>query len=223
MYMKKLLFLLFPVVSFGQSKFTIIGGGGVANLNLEVYEDPVIKAYQTLGSVIKAETFNMATETSGTNGGLDGTIVLAGLSLGKDQTLTGIKYYLTTTGSFTGDNNNKIGLYTYSGGTFTKVAESSNSTSLWTGSTGIRSGAFTSTYFATKGVYFVAMLYNQSAQTTAPAFGIATGTSSGYMGGLDFTNGVSLNMTLGGQTDLPATISAASMNQNTIRWWLSIY
>ena len=115
-------------------------------------------------------------------------------------TLTGVKWIQRTQGNYTADNNNKVGLYSYSGGTLTLVASCADDGNLWKGaSNSVQSKAFSSTYVTlTNTQYFVAFLYNNSAQVTAPFISILT-----YQ--LDFTNSAKLSSTKGATTDLPAT------------------
>lgn len=87
----------------------------------------------------------------------------------------GVRFYMHTQGSFTGDNTNSIALYKYSGGVLTKVAETANDENIWKNTAGsFVSVPFLSTYSAGPGLYYVSALYNNSAQTTQPRIGAAS-------------------------------------------------
>ena len=117
---------------------------------------------ELLGSPIVAETFNLPLVQANTSTALvDNTVRFVAVYLDRPKTLTGIKVYSVVAGSYTGDNNNRIGLYTYSAGTLTLVASSTNSASLWTATANtIQTINFSSTYAAQPGLYFVGLLYN---------------------------------------------------------------
>lgn len=86
-------------------------------------------------------------------------------------TITGAMIYMSTQGNFTGDNTNAIGLYTLNNtnGDLTKVAETANDQTIWkTTLNTFKKVPFTSTYVATAGLYYVALLHNMSATVTAP-------------------------------------------------------
>ena len=89
--------------------------------------------------------------------------------------ITGFKYSLTTQGSFTADNYNGIGLYSVSGGsggTATLVSSTTNDVNgdLWkaTASTLVTKDLPSPVTIA-PGYYYIACVYNSSAQTTAPS------------------------------------------------------
>jgi hypothetical protein len=145
---------------------------------------------------------------------VDNTIRYAALSaINKDTVITGVKYNLITAGVFTGDQTNAIALYSLntSTGLLTKVAETSNSTSIWTGSTGFRSAAFSSPYSATEGEkLYVACLYNQSAQTTGPAL-VGPAESGNRSFALDMSNSIKVyGHSLG--NSLPSTINCSALS-----------
>jgi hypothetical protein len=86
-----------------------------------------------------------------------------------DMTLTGATMVLSTQGNFTGDNENRIALFTSDGTNLTCVAVTANNEAYLETAINTRIDvAFTATYAATAGVYWIATLYNQSAVTTAP-------------------------------------------------------
>ena len=84
-------------------------------------------------------------------------------------TITGIAFGCAQVGDFTAADFNGVALYSVSENTATQVAISANDGNIWKGTLYSKvSVPFTSTYSAAAGVYYVGIMYNQSAQTTAP-------------------------------------------------------
>lgn len=112
--------------------------------------DNDLLAYQALGSPVFAETVGQKLGYSNVSTALvDGQIKFTAVYLPKAVTLTGIKVYVRVLGSYTGDNNNRVGLYSYSGGNLTLVASSANSSSLWTSAANaVQTIPFSGTYAA---------------------------------------------------------------------------
>jgi hypothetical protein len=184
------------------------------------------QAIEALGSEVKGQSVgvNMDQMSTTSFAAADGTVYWSALWLPTPQTLTGIKYWLGTSGSFTGDNFNGFALYTYSGGTLTQVATSANDENIWKGTGGtFQSVPFTGTYAAAAGLYFVAFVRNSSAETTPPTFGISASVATGGMQSGDFTNSAKLNATHTGQTTLPATRLMSALTVTTLRPWVGVY
>lgn len=177
-----------------------------------IRESPIIKIYNALGGALKAEPYWGELSEAGQAFSLvDGRIYFTAVYLEKAATITGASFYQTTQGNFTGDNFNGIGLYTYSGGNLTQVRVSANDANIWKGTSGsLQKVPFTATYDADPGVYFVAFLYNNSAQTTAPAIAMGGTISSAVYVTLDFTNSAKLSSQLSSQTALPSPTQAMS-------------
>ena len=182
---------------------TLSSAGGVTG-------DPVLEIMQAMGSDVKAMTVGsnpITAQTAFTP--TDARINFSAVWLPEDSTLTGVSFLTRVQGNFTGDANNKVGLYTYSGGTLTLVASSANDQNIWKsvpGSTGAWTEVpFSSTYVATAGLYFVAVLYNQSAQTTAPVIAGMAAVSFQASATADFADSAKWAGFLNSQTDLPAT------------------
>lgn len=185
-----------------------------------------IQAYEALGSTIKGQTvgveLNQMTTTSFQ--AADGTVYWVALWLPSAETLTGIKFWQGTTGTFTGDNFNGFALYSYSGGTLTQVATSANDENIWKGTTNsLQSVPFTGTYSAAAGLYYVAFVFNASATTAAPFFGIGASAAVGGMNSGDFTNSAKLMATQTSQTTLPATRAMSALTVTTLRPWVGVY
>jgi hypothetical protein len=110
----------------------------------------------------------------------------------KTVTLTGVKWYQITAGVYTANNYNGVALYSHSSGTLTQVASSTNDGNIWkaTSST-FASKAFSSTYSAAPGLYYIASIWCYSAYTTLPT--VASGSlstlgSQSNFAAFDFTN-----------------------------------
>jgi hypothetical protein len=134
-----------------------------------------------------------------------------------------VGYQLVTAATgLTTDQNNHFALFSYSGGTLTKVAESLNVTdgSLWTGTLGYRSVAFSSTYEdAPEGLYYVAWIYNQSAGT-APFIGAASVTT-GHLEDMSFTNSATFIRIASG-TSIPSSTTMGALTNEDDRFWITL-
>jgi len=189
--------------------------------------DP-IKAFAYLGSTIKATTLGDPNGTPNTSGTalVDQRVLFVPIYIGKTTTLTGIKWWQVSQGSYTADQTNQVGLYSYSGGTMTLIASSTNDGNLWkAGSSSLGSKAFAATYNAAPGIYFAGLVFNASATTTTPSIGNTNGytnftTASDVM---DFTNSAKLFSILTGQNSLPSSITMASTTATTVIPWVAVY
>lgn len=137
----------------------------------------------------------------------DRALVFTAVYLPFDATITGVGFVQVAQGDTTADQNNKVGLYTTSGGTLTLVASSANNGALWEGAANtVITEAFTGTYAATAGLYYIAYLYNQSAEAVAPTIaGISDLTGARISLTARMTNNVKANGFVAAQDDLPAT------------------
>ncbi len=100
----------------------------------------------------------------------DGTAYWVMFNLREACTITGVKFIQRVAGVYTGDNYNGAALYSVSGTTYTQVASTTNDANFWTGSAyTLRTKPFSSTYNAAAGLYMVAYVYNQSAESAAPS------------------------------------------------------
>lgn len=190
----------------------------------DIMNDDKLLAYQALGSTIVAQNVNGGLgDSTGTNTMVDNRIYYMGTYLRKGQTITGVKWEQVTQGNYTADGYNGVGLYTYSGGTLTLVASSTDDGNIWKATSAtIASKAFSSPYVATAGLYFIAHLYCSSAQTTAPVTGAILG-SVGSNVTTDFTNSAKLNGLQSGQTSLPATVAMSSITAYFVEPWTGLY
>lgn len=189
-------------------------------------DDNWIDGIAALGSTIKADSLGCPLFLATTAVGLSSQVVrFCAVYLNKAATLTGVAVHIKTAGNFTGNNFNGVAIYSYSGGTLTKQADSSNSGSWWQGSTGFVQIPFTSQLSASKGLYFVALMYSSSSQTTQPQLsGLAALDVTGKVAPLT-TNGakvhaVSLNL----QTNLLSNYtSSTELSTTTGVPWVAVY
>ena len=169
-------------------------------------ESQVSNAFRALGSQVIG--FNIGNISSVFNTGqvlVDQTLYFMAYYIPIAQTVTGVKWYQVLQGNYTANNYNGIGLYTYSSGNMTLVASSTNDGNIWKGTSNTwQTKAFSSTYNAAAGIYFIALLYCRSAVITTPEIGAISLPNAG-VSSYDFTNSAKLTSTLAAQTTLPVT------------------
>jgi hypothetical protein len=185
------------------------------------------QAFAALGSAIKAQSIDCNLQQATTSLTLTtGFVRYMAVYLPTPATLTGVKFLMRTKGSYTANNNNRVGLYSYSAGTLTLVASSANDGTLWQTATSgtLFSVPFSSTYAAAAGVYFVGFIYSSSAQTTAPVIGAGVTLPVSAQTSADFTNSAFLTGSISGQTDIATSTQAASgVTAQTTIPWVSVY
>lgn len=187
----------------------VSSSGAVWTLEDAFKKNHWLNIYTALGSAAVAETINPLS-TIGTNSTLTNQRVhFTALWLSKSATITGIKFFVTTAGNYTANNYNGAGLYSYSGGTLTLVASTTNDgnffkTANW------NTKPFSSTYSASPGLYFVAFLYCRSAETTAPSTAISSISGLNLLS-MDFSDSARVNPYLDTQTALPSSTAMSSM------------
>lgn len=214
------------------AKFTASGSIGNATAGTD-YLTPsanewiINKGYEALGSSIKGVNLvcpNVSTIVTGVTAGLTtGTPRFVAVYIPKAVTITGVKWLQVTAGVYTANNYNGVGLYSYSGGTLTLVASSTDDGTIWkttSGSWGTK--AFSSTYSASAGVYFICAMYNSSAQTTQPLIGATTSSNVAAVNTFDFTNSAKLSAT-GSATSLPSSQASSGLTAVVVNPGLFLY
>lgn len=187
-------------------------------------KETFIAGLQALGSAVKFVTLGISNGPSGSTTMVDGRAVYSAIYLDRPTLLTGVMWYMATQGSYTADNNNYIALYTIASGTLTQVAISSNDGNLWKASTGSYvSTPFTAQYAAAAGIYFIGVLWNASATTTAPVIGATTIGASGNVPAFDLPNSVKICGTVTSQTTLPASQAMSGVSGLQAVSWLALY
>lgn len=190
--------------------------------------DRTIKTYQALGSNLITQTCGVQFNRINTStiALTDGQIVYIALDyIYIAQTITGLLWWQSVIGSYTADNNNKVGLFSYSGGTMTLVASCANDGNLWktAGTNTLGSKAFSSPYSAAAGQYFIGILYNKSAGATDPQLGGVGNVTNGAIQIFNFTNSAKLVGYVAAQTDLPATQAMSGVTTTINLPWVGVY
>jgi len=187
----------------------------------------LFEAYQAMGSEIKGEMVGSdLIFSSGAASTLSNQVVrFSPIWIPYGQTLTGVMFYQVVQGSYTANNNNKIGLYSYSGGTLTQVAACADDGNLWkSASNSFVKKAFSATYDAARGLYFTAMIYCRSAEGTAPQLASGSTVSNAAKMTQDFTNSTKAFSSISAQTDLPSPSQAMSgLTATTVTLWMPTY
>lgn len=178
--------------------------------------------YKALGSVILSQDFPVMLSTTVTTLSNQQLIFVA-IYVKDSMTITGVKWSQATQGSYTATGYNGFGLYTYSAGTLTLVDSTTSSTTIWKATANtVTNIAFASTYLAVSGVYYIGILYQESAQTTAPTIAAATAMNSG-ISTLDFTNSAALGFVQNAQTIMPATRPTSAFTVASSLQWIALY
>jgi len=180
------------------------------------------QAFTALGSaIIGYSPMNLSNLLNSNKALFDATLYVVGYYLPVGATISGVKFFQGVQGNYTADNYNGVALFSYSGGTITLVASSTNDGNIWKGTSNTwQTKAFSSTYVAAAGMYFIGMLYNYSAQTTAPTIGHSTSiNNSSY----DFTNSAKMTCDITGQSSISASYAMSSLAQNTFPFTLFLY
>lgn len=197
---------------------------GSAAINVPYYTNDVL-VYRSFGSPIVAEAVNQPILTANQQRShSDGVIQFCAVYLPVDTTLTGVVFYQNTQGNFTADNENSIALYSYSGGTLTRVAISANDGNIWknTANTFVQV-PFTGTYAAAAGAYFVGMLYNNSAQVTAPSIQGMTGFTPTALDSPLTTNSAKLYASKSSETAQGTSYASSALAAVTNPRWCALY
>lgn len=196
--------------------------------NRTYYPKPVgLVAMQALGSDTKAQIVGVETSANITtfHTMVDGTRQFMAIYLPEPTTLTGVKFYQRTSGVYTADNTNAVALYTISGTTLTQVAVSTNNGNLWKGTSGTwQKEPFATPYVAAAGVYYVALIWNASATTTAPDIGAAQPLQGGNINTGDLGTNIFYTARQTSQTSLPSpTFTMSSASVATERIYVGVY
>jgi hypothetical protein len=206
---------------------------GTASLSTQAINarTPSTAVLPTLGSTIKAEPlWGGWQEYPGSSYVLvNQRCILQPVYLYEPTTLTGVKWIQITQGNYTGNNYNGIGLYTYSAGTLTCVASSSNNANLWStfanGTMGSASFSFGANYNAAAGLYYIAAVWNQTgAITTNPVIGQGLTTTTTTFT-FDFTNSAkgTSRTSAAVTTALPTSVAMSNITALQNVFYLTLY
>jgi hypothetical protein len=196
----------------------------IPNNNLANGGDIALWTIQQDGSPIKGYVPNYLINQAPSGQALvSGTEVFQKITVPVNATLTGIVVEMNTPGVYTSSGDNRVGLYSenLSTGQLTLVASSTTSTTLWTSSSNFLEIPFSSTYTATAGVYEVGLIYQESAQTTAPK--IYGSTFSLNTLGFGMTSSFKMAGTLAGQTTLASPVNSSSLSGSSNLYHVFVY
>ena len=157
---------------------------------------------------------------------VSGTIYWMAVYLTTPQTITGAYVPFNRAGNYTANNNNRVGLYSTDGTTLTLIASNADTPAMWTTtSNSMLTQAFTATYSAPAGLYYMAYLWNSSVTITAPR--VVTQTMNGAFVDIGLIGSNIRVGTLAGQTNLPSTQAisgiAHSGGSGQVVPWVGIY
>lgn len=194
-----------------------------ASTVLDTATDPFVRWSETeldlaamafLGSSIKAFPLRgRIGDLTSSSTLLTQTVYYTAINIYKDMTVTGLMTWQNVNGVFTANNYNGVGLFSYSGGTLTKIAESTNDLALWTGGASVwKTIPFSAPVILSKGVYYAAALRCSTAAGTAPTV-LAFGNFLTANIAFDFTNSAFLGAVGTGVTALPSSITASALTK----------
>ena len=167
-------------------------------------EDNYLKALQAAGSSIKVGSA-MGFYPRVDHTLYDGKALWTLFYLSDTTDVTGVGYMLSTQGNYTADNYNGFAIYSVSGTTYTKIDSTANDGNLWkTAANTTAVKAFSAgPHELNPGIYYVFLVYNNSAQTTAPKLYYNNDLANAAFAGLTGTN--KIQGVVNSQTTPPAT------------------
>lgn len=178
---------------------------------------------RALGLSIVAESCDKAI-LNGSFTLISGTVYFIPIYLPMAATLNGVKFFKFSIGNYTATSlNNRIGLYTVSAGTLSIVASTTDDNNLWQqGNDTIDGKAFTSTYAAAAGVYWIGFLWRNATVSSSPALR-SGGNLSNSMLTAGFTNSGHYQGSLASQTDIPSSQVMSGLGNFTSTVWFALY
>ena len=212
-------------------KFSSSTAIGDATVDVDyMQQNDIITGYQLMGSTIKGTNLAVTNPMQMSTTTLvltSGRSEITAIFIQKTTTITGVRWYQAANGSYTANNYNGVGLYSRSGGNLTLVASCANDGAIWQpGSGGWKNKAFSSTFTASRGVYYLAALYSSSSQTTAPGIGgtVAGAGAWATLSTVDFSNDERVYAGIGAQTSLVTPIALSTFGTgNSTRFGFYLY
>lgn len=128
---------------------------------------------------------------------------------------------LNTVGVYTASGYNGVALYQASGNTLNLVASSASNDNLWASAAGVLTVPFSASYSAQPGLYFIAMVWNRSAVTTAPVLAAISGST--VRTALDFSSGFAFSSTATVASAWPASLTNTNLTADSFTTWAAIY
>jgi len=166
-------------------------------------------------SNIKAQAWNYnINNNAGGQSLTSGTVYFTALYLAAPSTITGAYVPFNTQGVYTPTNNNRVGLYSTNGTTLTLVASNADTPTMYSSTIGgaMLTQAFSSTYSAPAGLYYIAYLWCSSATTTSPRISVMNLNGSFVDAGVIGSN--YRFGSLASQTNLPSTQALSGLNHS---------
>jgi hypothetical protein len=208
----------------------IDSGGNVTTTRIST--TPQSLALASLGSAIKVEPLwgGWQNYPGSSYPLINQRCILQPVYIYTQTTITGVKWVQITSGSYTGNNYNGVGLYSYDGaGNLNCVASSSNNANFWSSflnnTMGSASFSFGSNYNAAPGLYYIAAVWNQTgAVTTNPAIGQGlTSTTTTFT--FDFTNSAkgTSRTNAAVTTALPTSVAMSNITALQNVFYLTLY
>lgn len=189
----------------------------------DYYSNSYIERLKALGSNVQYSTY-LGTNT-GTNLLLDNTLMLHSIYINKESTITGVGWIQVAQGSYTADNYNGIGLYSYDllNEKLILIASTTNDGDIWkvVGSV-YTTKDFTTPVVVAKGIYYIGLLYNQSAVVTPPSLlGHNSFTGMGLL--MNSIGTAKFNGTVNVQNTLPSEILNTDISSQVHSGVLNLY
>ena len=185
-------------------------------------QDEYYGLHLSAGSKIICQTFGFAQSDNTAITPVSGRIIFGAIYIPINCTIEGVVTYLRQQGVFTGGNNNEIGLYSYSGGTMTRIAITSNDQNIWKSpSQAYNLTAFTSPVSVSAGIHFVGLVWTSSSTTNTPIHNGLTIQNSGFNG--QFVGGAFRYYTTLNSSTLATSYSMASLGNATACPWFALY
>lgn len=215
-----------PVITLNVPDASATNRGALTSADYSKFSNSQsLNGFQALGSTFKGITLTTPDFKSTSFNALSNqTLYLVPVYIPISTIITGVKFMQTVQGVYTANNYNGVGLYSHSGGTLTLVASSTNDGNFWKGTANTwQTKPFSSTYSAAVGTYYIGMLYNTSAQTTAPTISVSQATTGNNLWLLDLTNSNKLSSTVATQFSLPASQAMSGANGANFMWGIFVY
>jgi hypothetical protein len=191
-----------------------------------------ILAYQALGSTIKGATLDLGLNraSSTVSHGTSGRFQLTPIYIPVATTITGVKFMSAIQGVYTASTYNGIGLYSYSGGVGTLLANTADDSTMWKQNANVLvsrnfTGSTPGPVSVAAGLYYIGSVVNGNtaqAGSTAPSI-LGTASMTTSMTTYDFTNSARLFTHLNTQTTQPSSWNMTSGQANGAILWFGLF
>lgn len=206
--------------------FFLAGSAVSSNLDIEVTE-----AIMMAGSEIRDQPIGShVLEINSSSGWVfsDSQLVVMPVRVRKGGSRRGVAFFQGTSGVFTGDQYNGVGLYSYddTNGLCTKITETADNQAIWKGTAfTLQKAAFPAPVTVDADtIYVIVALCNFSASTTIPAIGVTPALGNTALATIDFTNSFKISGAISGTNNtLPATFNMSAVTRQSGRPWLALY